>query len=135
MNQFISILKEKHSSKATRRTTAMASAPTTSYQSSRRPRPRVSTEAVGGSSVRAPTHISRQSAAPPESVHHTMASVRTTVSSRKTNATGLQAVPTEVAENVTTSLQAVPTENVTSLKAAPWKETANNFTNSKKSFL
>lgn len=116
MNQFISILKEKHSSKAIRRTNAAVSVPTQSYQSSRRPRPRVSTnDVVGGSasSIRAPVQV-QQSREPVQ----TTASIRTTAS-RRTNITELQPAPTQEATNVT------------GLQPAPWGETAtapNNVT-------
>ena len=117
MNQFISILKEKHSSKATRRTTAIVSAPTHSYQSSRRPRPRVSNDVRGSASIRAPAQLPQQTAGT-EPVQ-TTPSVRTTVSSRRTNITELQPAPTQEGTNVT------------GLQPAPWEETTtapNNVT-------
>ena len=94
MNQFISILKEKQSSRATRRNVNH----TPSYQSSRRPRPRVNADssinAVGGSqqevvSVRAPTQYETPPAQETTFVPPTTASVRTVSSRRKDiNATG-----------------------------------------------
>ena len=131
MNQFISILKEKQSSRATRRTNTAQS-----YQSSR-PRPRPTTDsiaAVGGSnvpdqvSVRAPTQYSNV----PDQVSVRAPTQYSNVPDQASVRAPTQysnVPPMQTTASIRTSRSNVNSTNFAPEQVAPWSETPNNTTN------